>query len=275
MNHPRAGQPAQAEDLVDVDALVGAYYDRTPGRRRTPTSRSRSARRGTAGRACARRSTRPTSSPRRRPSCEYRVSQGFDGPLFIGRDTHGLSEPAWKLGPRGARRQRGARCSSTTATATRRPRPCRTRSSPLNRGKAGTGSGAGLADGIVVTPSHNPPADGGFKYNPPHGGPADTDATSVIAARANELIRDGLEDVRRVAVRPGARARPAPTTSWARYVDDLPNVVDLAAHPRGRRAHRRRPARRRLGRLLGRDRRAARPRPHRRQPARRPAVGRS
>ena len=98
----------------------------------------------------------------------------------------------------------------------------------LNRGKAGTGSGAGLADGIVVTPSHNPPADGGFKYNPTHGGPADTDATSVIAARANELIRDGLSGVRRVPL-DQALGEIGTYDFMGRYVDDLPNVVDLAA----------------------------------------------
>jgi phosphoglucomutase len=99
----------------------------------------------------------------------------------------------------------------------------------LNRGKVGTGSGgAGLADGIVVTPSHNPPSDGGFKYNPTHGGPADTDATSVIAARANELIRDGLIGVRRVSLEQ-ARGEVGRYDFLGRYVDDLPAVVDLEA----------------------------------------------
>ena len=98
----------------------------------------------------------------------------------------------------------------------------------------GRTTGTGLADGIVVTPSHNPPYDGGFKYNPPHGGPADTDATKVIAARANELIRAGLGDVKRI---PFARARQAAGSYdfLGTYVDDLPNVVDLAAD-QGRRA---------------------------------------
>ena len=95
-----------------------------------------------------------------------------------------------------------------------------------NRGK--TSSRPGLADGIVVTPSHNPPSDGGFKYNPPHGGPADSDATSVIAARANELIAGGLDGVRRI---PFARARAAAASYdfLGTYVDDLPNVLDLDA----------------------------------------------
>ncbi len=96
------------------------------------------------------------------------------------------------------------------------------------RANGGRATGSGLADGIVVTPSHNPPSDGGFKYNPPHGGPADTDATSVIAARANELIRGGLGEVNRVPFDP----RPAAAEAYdflGRYVDDLPNVVDLDA----------------------------------------------
>ena len=104
-----------------------------------------------------------------------------------------------------------------------------------------------------MTPSHNPPPDGGFKYNPPHGGPADTDATSVIAERANELIRAGLAGVRRT---PFARARAAASSYdfMGTYVDDLPAVVDLAAIREAGRADRRRPARRRVRRLLGRDR---------------------
>ena len=126
----------------------------------------------------------------------------------------------------------------------------------------------GLADGIVVTPSHNPPGDGGFKYNPPHGGPADSDATKVIAARANELIRGGLAGVKRV---PFARARAAVSgLRLPRHLRRRP--AQRARHrgdPRVRPAHRRRPARWRVGRLLGRHRRAARARPHRREPARR------
>ena len=123
----------------------------------------------------------------------------------------------------------------------------------FNRGRDGD-----LADGIVVTPSHNPPRDGGFKYNPPNGGPADTDATGVIAKRANEILRDGLKDVKRV---PLARAlQTAQRHDYMdAYVDDLPNVVDIARDPRRGHPHRRRPAGRGQRRLLGRDRRAAQP----------------
>src|SRR6476661_6080971 len=187
MTHPRAGQPAQAEDLVDVDALIGAYYDR-------------------------------------HPDVDDRASQGFDGPLFIGRDTHGLSEPAWRsalevLVANGVQVLVDDRDGFTPTPAV---------SHAILRANRGKAPGAtGLADGIVVTPSHNPPADGGFKYNPPHGGPADTDATSVIAKRANDLIRDGLKEVKRVAF-DQARGQAGAYDFLGSYVDDLPQVVDLA-----------------------------------------------
>lgn len=159
--------------------------------------------------------------------CDYRTDQGFDGPLFIGRDTHALSEPAWAT----ALEVLVANDVTVLVDADDRYTPTPAVSHAIIRANLGKTLGvrnSGLADGIVVTPSHNPPSDGGFKYNPPHGGPADTDATSVIAARANELIADGLTGVRRV---PFTRARAACTSYdfLGTYVDDLPSVVNIEA----------------------------------------------
>jgi phosphoglucomutase len=158
--------------------------------------------------------------------CEYRSAQGTDGPLFLGRDTHGLSEPAWLS----ALEVLAANGVTVLVDSADRYTPTPAVSHAILRQNRGRTTGAGLADGIVVTPSHNPPSDGGFKYNPPHGGPAGTDATSWIADRANALLLGGLKDVRRI---PAARARASSSTSGydylTTYVDDLPTVVDLDA----------------------------------------------
>ena len=230
MNAPRAGQPAQPSDLVDVAALVTAYYTREPD----PESVEEQVAFGTSGH---RGSSLRTSFNEAhilattQAICEYRRDQGFDGPLFLGRDTHGLSEPAWST----ALEVLIANGVTVLVDAADRYTPTPAVSHAIltaNRGRVtgvdGMPSGAGLADGIVVTPSHNPPGDGGFKYNPPHGGPADSDATKAIAARANELIRGELADVERV---PFARARAAATAYdfLGTYVDDLPSVVDVDA----------------------------------------------
>ena len=227
MNHPRAGQPAQAEDLVDVTALVDAYYDRVPD----ASNPDQMVVFGTSGHRGSSLKTAFNEAhilATTQAICEYRASVGVDGPLLIGRDTHALSEPAWTsalevLVANGVTVLIDSRDGYT-------PTPAVSHAIlTLNRGKVGTGAGgAGLADGIVVTPSHNPPSDGGFKYNPTHGGPADTDATSVIAARANELIRDALRGVRRVSLEQ-ARAEVGRYDFMSRYVDDLPAVVDLEA----------------------------------------------
>jgi phosphoglucomutase len=229
--HARAGQPALPEDLIDVDQVVGAYYDLTPD----PDDPAQQVVFGTSGH-------RGSSLDHAFNEAhivaitaaivEYRRTQGTDGPLFVGRDTHALSEPAWQtalevLAAAGVDVMVDARGSWT-------PTPAVSQSILLHNG-AGTDSGVrtsgpGLADGIVVTPSHNPPRDGGFKYNPPHGGPADTDATRWIADRANELLRSGWQQVARV---PLEQALAAGTTHrhdyLTTYVDDLPNVLDLDA----------------------------------------------
>jgi phosphoglucomutase len=223
MTDPRAGQPAEPQDLVDLPHLVTAYYTGVPD----PEDVDQQVAFGTSGH---RGSSLKTSFNEThilattQAICDYRREQGFDGPLFVGRDTHGLSEPAWAS----ALEVLAANDVTVLVDARDAYTPTPAVSHAILTANGGRTTGRGLADGIVVTPSHNPPYDGGFKYNPPHGGPADTDATKVIAARANQLIRDGLDGVRRI---PFARARDAAGSYdfLGTYVDDLPNVVDLAA----------------------------------------------
>jgi phosphoglucomutase len=224
MADPRAGQPAEPRDLIDVAHLVTAYYTGVPD----PENVDQQVAFGTSGHRGTSLKTSFNEThilATTQAICDYRREQGYDGPLFIGRDTHGLSEPAW------ASALEVLAANDVTVLVDDRDRytPTPAVSHAIlraNRGK--TSSGPGLADGIVVTPSHNPPSDGGFKYNPPHGGPADSDATAVIAARANELIGGGLDGVRRI---PFARARAAAASYdfLGTYVDDLPNVLDLDA----------------------------------------------
>ncbi len=219
MNHSRAGQPAQPDDLVDVAHLVTAYFTGVPD----PEDVDQQVAFGTSGH---RGSSLKTSFNEThilattQAICDYRRAQGYDGPLFVGRDTHGLSEPAWAT----ALEVLVANDVDVLVDDRDGYTPTPGVSHAILR--ANRGRTTGLADGIVVTPSHNPPGDGGFKYNPPHGGPADSDATSVIAARANELILGGLTDVSRV---PFTRARAAVSSYdfLGTYVDDLPNVLDL------------------------------------------------
>jgi phosphoglucomutase len=229
--HPRAGTPALPEDLIDVDALVGAYYDRVPD----PADPLQQVVFGTSGHRGSAFDTAFNEAhivAITAAIVEYRRTQGTDGPLFIGRDTHGLSEPAWStalevLAAAEVEVRVDARSSWT-------PTPGVSHAILTHNG-AGTSQGVrthgpGRADGIVVTPSHNPPRDGGFKYNPPHGGPADADATSWIATRANELLAGGWRDVPRV---PLTQALTAGTTRkhdyMSAYVADLVNVIDIEA----------------------------------------------
>ncbi|WP_116112853.1 phosphoglucomutase (alpha-D-glucose-1,6-bisphosphate-dependent) [Austwickia chelonae] len=230
MTVTRAGSPAQPHDLVDVAHLVTAYYTQRPD----PEQVDQRVAFGTSGH---RGSSLRTSFNEdhilatTQAIVDYRQAQGFDGPLFIGRDTHGLSEPAW------ASALEVLAGNEITVLVDDRDRftPTPAISHAILRANRGKIRGVsdlpahvGLADGIVVTPSHNPPGDGGFKYNPPHGGPADSDATAWIAERANTYIKSGLKDVRRVPFS-RARAEATPYDFLSSYVDDLPHVVDIDA----------------------------------------------
>ena len=230
MSHPRAGQPAQPSDLIDVAHLVTAYYTLTPD----PENVDQQVAFGTSGHRGSSLRTAFNEAhilATTQAIVDYRRSKGFDGPLFIGRDPHGLSEPAW------ASALEVLAANEVTVLVDDHdgytPTPAVSHAIlRANKGKIGgvddLPAGIGLADGIVVTPSHNPPSDGGFKYNPPHGGPADTDATKVIAAAANDYIRAGLAGVKRVPF-PRARAAATAYDFLGTYVEDLPNVVDIAA----------------------------------------------
>src|SRR5438309_3834223 len=223
MTDPRAGQPAAAEDLVDVAKLVTAYYavHPDPGDPMQRVSFGTSGHRGSAFTATFNEDHILATT---QAICEYRASQGIDGPLYMGADTHALSEPAQVsalevLAANEVRVMVDARGGYTPTPAVSR--------AILAHNATGTGP---RADGIVVTPSHNPPPDGGFKYNPPDGGPAGTDITRQIQDRANELLADGLKGVHRV---PYARATAAATTGTfdllGSYVAALGQVFDMAA----------------------------------------------
>ncbi|MEH1101425.1 phosphoglucomutase (alpha-D-glucose-1,6-bisphosphate-dependent) [Micromonospora sp. CPCC 205561] len=222
-SHPRAGKPAQPADLVDVPRLVTAYYTEHPD----PQDPAQQVSFGTSGhRGSSLRNAFNSDHilAVTQALCDYRRERGLDGPLFLGRDTHALSAPA------AVDALEVLAANEVTVLLDSRdgytPTPAVSHAILThNRGRTG-----GLADGIVITPSHNPPDDGGFKYNPTHGGPADTDATRWIQDRANAILADGLKEVRRI---PYARARAADTTGsydfLAHYVDDLPTAIDLDA----------------------------------------------
>ncbi|MEW2625049.1 phosphoglucomutase (alpha-D-glucose-1,6-bisphosphate-dependent) [Streptomyces sp. NPDC048106] len=223
MAHERAGRPAGPEDLVDVARLVTAYYALHPDPA-DPAQRVAFGTSGHRGSSLTSAFNEDHIAATSQAICEYRAGQGIDGPLFLGADTHALSEPA-KVTALEVFAANGVGVLIDSADGYT-PTPAVSHAILThNRGRT-----TRLADGVVVTPSHNPPADGGFKYNPPSGGPAASDATSWIQDRANEIIAGGLKDVRRL---PYTRALAADTTGrhdfLGTYVDDLPGVLDLDA----------------------------------------------
>jgi phosphoglucomutase len=219
---PLAGKPAPRSLLVDVARLEREYHARTPDPD-DPEQRVSFGTSGHRGSPLTGAFTEAHIAAITQAICDHRRGEGIDGPLYVGKDTHAVSGPA----------QRTAlevlAANGVDAIIQRddgvTPTPVISRAILVhNRGRTGR-----RADGIVVTPSHNPPEDGGFKYNPPHGGPADTDVTRWIEDRANRLLRDGNRQVKRM---PYERARRAATTREEDfilpYVRDLENIVDLA-----------------------------------------------
>ena len=223
MPHELAGKPAPASLLIDVDRLVDAYYSKEPD----PSDPEQMVSFGTSGHrgsSLAGSFNEAHILAITQAICEWRQREGITGPLFLGKDTHALSRPA----ERTALEVLAANRVDTVVQADDGFTPTPSISRLIlthNRGRK-----SGLADGIVVTPSHNPPADGGFKYNPPNGGPADTNVTGWIQDRANALLRGSGREIRRM---PFERARAAPTVREddfvGPYVADLANVVDMAA----------------------------------------------
>ncbi len=217
---PRAGTLAGPSELVDVDALLAAYHDLVPD----PTEPSQRVAFGTSGHRGSALTTSFNEAhilATTQAICDHRRAAGIDGPLFLGADTHALSGPALRT----AAEVLVANGVEVVVDVADRPVPTPGISHAILAWN--TGRSSGLADGIVVTPSHNPPADGGFKYNPPHGGPADSEITRAVEAAANDLLGD-LGAVRREGY-DQARGRCGTYDFVARYVEDLPNVVDITA----------------------------------------------
>ncbi len=222
-NDPRAGKPANASDLVNIPRLITSYYALKPD----PAESTQRVAFGTSGH----RGSSLTSGFNEnhilaitQAICRYRAEQGTTGPLFIGMDTHALSEPAFVTALEVLAANNVVTMIDQDGGYT--PTPAISHAIlTYNRGRKD-----GLADGIVITPSHNPPDDGGFKYNPPSGGPADTSATKWIENYANDLLAEGLKDVPRFSYE---RALKAGTTHRydyvSGYVDELWRVVDLEA----------------------------------------------
>ena len=221
--HPNAGKLAPKDLLIDVSRLEAAFYESKPD----PSDPNQLVSFGTSGH-------RGTSSNATfteahilaitQAICEYRRNQGITGPLFMGKDTHALSRPAERVALE-------VLAANGIETFIQRddgftPTPVISHSIlGYNKGRS-----EGLGDGIVVTPSHNPPTDGGFKYNPPNGGPADTDVTDRIQNRANELLRGGNKGVRRVGYDAALKASTTHSEDFVTaYVEDLANVIDLEA----------------------------------------------
>ncbi|MFC5789762.1 alpha-D-glucose phosphate-specific phosphoglucomutase [Agromyces tardus] len=218
--HERAGTPATESDLIDVDALLRAYYDLHPDVS-VPEQRVAFGTSGHRGSSLGTGFNEDHILAITQAIVDYRTAQGITGPLFIGADTHALSGPAQTtaldvlVGNRV--RVLADQYDDYVPTPALSHAILKWNNDPARRAE-------GEADGIVITPSHNPPQDGGFKYNPPHGGPADSDATTWIANRANELIAAGLHEVN--------QAEPSAVETYdfrGEYVADLANIIDFDA----------------------------------------------
>uniref|UniRef100_A0A7C2P8E0 Alpha-D-glucose phosphate-specific phosphoglucomutase n=1 Tax=Schlesneria paludicola TaxID=360056 RepID=A0A7C2P8E0_9PLAN len=219
--HPGAGKPAPREALIDVDRLIRDYYEQQPD----PANPVQQVSFGTSGHRGTSRNgtfTEAHIAAVTQAICEHRQQHGVTGPLFLGKDTHALSASAEKT----ALEVLAANGVTTVIQANNGVTPTPVISHAIlsaNRGRK-----SGLADGIVITPSHNPPEDGGFKYNPPNGGPADTDITSVVQDRANELLRGGNRGVKRVPYETAVKSATTQHYDFVKdYVADLEAVVDL------------------------------------------------
>ena len=219
--HERAGTPAQPDDLVDISALESAYFDTRPD----PDDPAQQVAFGTSGHRGSSLDgafNEPHILAITQAICEYRAGDGITGPLVLGRDTHALSLPSWHTA------LEVLVANGVTVLVDERdgytPTPALSHAIlRLNRD-----ADKGSVDGIVITPSHNPPRDGGFKYNPPHGGPAGSDITGWIADRANELLRKGTADIPRASAE-RTRDESVGYDFLGHYVDDLASVLDLDA----------------------------------------------
>jgi phosphoglucomutase len=223
MTHPLAGALLDESQLVNVARLIGAYFDERPD----PSAPEQRVAFGTSGHRGS--SLRATFNEAHvlaitEAICRYRAAQGIGGPLFVGRDTHALSEPAHRTAV-GVLAAHGIDVMIDAAGGYV-PTPAVSHAILAhNRGQA-----ASVADGIVITPSHNPPEDGGLKYNPPHGGPAETEVTSWIERAANELLDTAVDSVPHTTFGDAIRGATVHRHDYVgEYVDDLPTIVDLAA----------------------------------------------
>lgn len=221
--HPNAGKLAPRDILIDVDKLEAAFYEAKPD----PADPNQLVSFGTSGHRGTSSNATFTEShilAIAQAICEYRRNKGITGPLFMGKDTHALSRPAERV----VLEVLAANEVETLIQSNDGFTPTPVISHAIlgyNRGRSD-----GLGDGIVITPSHNPPSDGGIKYNPPNGGPADTDVTDWIQNRANELLRAGLKGVRRIDFAAALKASTTHAKDFVTaYVADLTNVIDLEA----------------------------------------------
>ncbi len=219
--HPLAGQPAPPEILIDIAELERAYYERQPNLD-DPAQQVSFGTSGHRGSSLDGAFNEPHILAVTQAICEYRQAQGIDGPVFMGKDSHALSAPA----------QRNALevLAANGVEVVIQPNDGVTPTPVISRAILAYNNNrtAHLADGIVITPSHNPPRDGGFKYNPPNGGPADTDVTGWVQERANQLLRAGNRDVQRVTLETAMQATTTHQDDFvAPYVNDLAAVIDF------------------------------------------------